>query len=118
MSNTVNTTNTVNTAPNQKVVIVHRDSISQGESFIQIKKENFYAAYKDLGQTCTILYLYLVGNKEGFELAFSPRAVLNQLGMPESTTRDQINKLIDKGYLVQRKEGSNIYDLYEKPIKE
>jgi len=24
--------------------------------------------------------------------------------------------LIDKGYLVQKKEGSNIYDFYEKPV--
>ena len=34
--------------------------------------------------------------------------------MPVSTYRDQFVKLVDKGYLVQRKE-SNIYDFYEIP---
>ena len=34
--------------------------------------------------------------------------------MPPSTYRDQFVKLIDKGYLVQRK-NSNTYDFYETP---
>ena len=35
--------------------------------------------------------------------------------MPASTFRDQFIKLVDKGYLVQRSDGSNIYQFYETP---
>ena len=37
--------------------------------------------------------------------------------MPPSTYRDQFVKLIDKGYLVQRK-NSNTYDFYETPPRD
>jgi len=53
-----------------------------------------YEAYRTLNATCLVVYLYLAGNQEGYELALSPRAISQTVGMPESTVRDQINKLI------------------------
>lgn len=97
--------------PNQKIVVVHREK--PDKDFIQIKKENFAEAYKNLGATALVLYLYLVGNKQGYKFALSPSAVQKAIGMPESTCRDQINKLISYGYLVPEKEDSNIYHFYE-----
>ena len=85
------------------------------KDFIQIKKENFAKAYQDLNATATILYLYLVGNADGYNLDFSPQAVNNAIGMPLSTARDQRRLLIEKGYLVPHAEGSNRYDFYETP---
>ena len=37
--------------------------------------------------------------------------------MAKSTCHDQFKNLVNKGYLVQRKD-SNIYDFYEKPIRQ
>ena len=62
-----------------------------------------------------MLYLYLAANCDGYDLAFSPQAVKDSLGMPESTCREQTKKLIDRGYLIQRLENSNIFDFYETP---
>ena len=105
-----------NTVPNQKIAVIHKDKIEKGEgNFLQIKKENMYDAYKDLNAHGLALYLYLAANREGYQLAISPAAINNNLGMPESTARDKINLLIEKGYLVLQKEGSNVYDFYEKP---
>ena len=105
------------TVPNQKIAHIHRDMPKDNEgNFLLIKKENMYAAYRDLNAHGLALYLYLAGNKDGFDLAISPAAVRQSFGMPESTARDKINLLIDKGYLVQKKEGGNIYDFYEKPV--
>ena len=101
------------TVPNQIVITIHREMPKK--DFIQIKKENFAKAYKDLNATATILYLYLVGNADGYNLDFSPQAVNNAIGMPLSTARDQRRLLIEKGYLVPRAEGSNRYDFYETP---
>ena len=100
------------TVPNQKTVVIHREMPER--DFIQVKKENFYNAYRELNATATILYLYLVGNRDNYELALSPVAVSNAMGMPESTCRDQINKLVEYGYLVRRGT-SNTYDFYETP---
>lgn len=64
-----------------------------------------------------MLYLYLASNADGFTLALSPAAIRQAIGMPASTYRDQFVKLVDRGYLVQRGEGST-YDFYEAPQRD
>ena len=104
------------TVPNQKVVHINRDMPEKNEgNFLLIKKDNLYAAYRDLNATALCLYLYLAGNMDGFNLALSPKASHAEMGMPESTCKDQIKVLIHKGYLVPKSEGSNVYDFYETP---
>ena len=104
------------TVENQRRVLVHRDMPGKDEgNFLLIKKENLYAAYRDLNATALCLYLYLAGNKDGFDLAFSPKAIHSEMGLPESTCRDQFKVLESKGYLVRKNENSNIYDFYEIP---
>lgn len=110
-----------NTVPNQKIVHIHRDMPQKGDNnYTVIKNKNFYDAYKDLrkesrGGTATFLWLILAGNKDGFDLAFSPKAIAERSGMPESTCRDLVGILVKKGYLVQKHEGSSVYDFYERP---
>jgi DNA-binding MarR family transcriptional regulator len=103
------------TVPNQKIIRINREMPTSTEPFLSIKKEHMINAYKDLRQTAFVLYMYLACNKNNYQKAFSPKAVENELGMPPSTTRDQIEKLIEKGYLVRISEDSNIYDFYETP---
>ena len=104
------------TVPNQKVVHITRDMPEKNEgNFLLIKKDNLYAAYRDLNATALCLYLYLAGNMNGFDLALSPKAISEEMGMPVSTCKDQIKVLKQKGYLVPRSENSNIYDFYETP---
>lgn len=104
--------NTFTTVPNQRTVVIHREKPDR--DFIQIKKENYAEAYRILGATALVLYVYLAGNQEGFQFGLSPSAIQKALGMPESTCRDQIKRLISFGYLVERGD-SNIYDFYEHP---
>lgn len=106
---------TFETVPNQKAVIIHREMPQR--DFIAIKKSNFAEAYQHLGATALVLYLHLVGNQDGYSFALSPTAIHNQIGMPSSTVRDQINRLIALRYLVCRG-NSNIYDFYEHPQPE
>ena len=99
-----------NTVPNQRVIKIHREKAKT--NFLGIQNENWQAAARDLGAHALMLYLYLASNANGYDLALSPAAIRQAIGMPSSTYRDQFLKLIDKGYLVQRKD-SNIYDFYE-----
>jgi hypothetical protein len=100
------------TVPNQRTIHIHR--IKPSSDFLGIKNENWQAAARDLRAHGLMLYMYLASNKNDFSLALSPAAIREAIGMPESTCRDQIRNLIDKGYLVQRGT-SNQYDFYEVP---
>lgn len=107
-----------NTVPNQKVVHVNRDMPDKNKkegNFLLIKKEHWYAANKDLEPYGLQLYLYIAGNKDGFDLALSKEAAERDAGIKKTSFHKYVNIMIDKGYLVPRKEGSNIYDFYEVP---
>ena len=60
-----------------------------------------------------MLYLYFAANANGYNLALSPVAVRQAIGMPRSTYQDQFAKLMDKGYIVQN--SGNGYDFFETP---
>ena len=105
-----------NTVPNQKVVHVNRQKCDK--NFLQISKENWYAVNKDLGPYGLQLYLYIAGNKDGFDLALSQEAAEQEAGIKKTTYHSYVKALIAKGYLVPRKENSNIYDFYEIPKRE
>ena len=102
-----------NTVPNQKVVHVNRQKCDK--NFLQISKDNWYAANKDLGPYGLQLYLYIAGNRDGFDFALSQEAAERDVGITKTTFHKYVKVLIEKGYLVPRKENSNIYDFYEVP---
>lgn len=100
------------TVPNQHAFIIHREPV--GKNFIQISKENYSKAYRDMSKSPAALglYIWLVGNQNNFRFAFSPQAIENQLGMARSSCHGAVRKLEELGYLVQREE-SNVYDFHE-----
>ena len=108
------------TSPNQKTVHINRDMPDKDKkegNFLLVKQENWYAANKDLGPYGLQLYLYIAGNKDGFDLALSQEAAEEEAGIKKTTFHNYVNIMIEKGYLVQRGEGSNLYDFYEIPQK-
>ena len=103
-----------NTVPNQKVVHVNRQKCDK--NFLQISKDNWYAANKDLGPYGLQLYLYIAGNRDGFDFALSQEAAERDAGITKTTFHKYVKVLIEKGYLVPRKENSNIYpELFTPP---
>ena len=99
------------TFPHQKVITINREAAKS--DFLGIKNENWQSAARDLGAHSLMLYLYLASNANGYHLALSPTAITNTIGMPVSTYRDQLKKLINKGYIVNT--SGNNYDFYEVP---
>lgn len=110
-----------NTVPNQKVIHINRDMPPKGSNdYLVVKNQNLFDAYRVLrensrGATPLYLWLILAANKDGFDLALSPRAIEEKTGLPQSTCRDAVDALIRKGFLVPKHEGSNVYDFYERP---
>ena len=97
--------------PNQKKVCIHREIPKT--DFLGIKNENWQAAARDLRPHALLLYFYLASNADNYTLALSPVAVQEAIGMPRSTYNDQVQNLINKGYLVLSH--GNTYDFYEVP---
>ena len=60
-----------------------------------------------------MLYIYLASNRDNYELALSPAAVREAIGMARSTYHDQFHVLVDKGYLVPAH--GNTYEFFEVP---
>ena len=71
------------TAPNQRKVIVHREKCER--DFLQIKKENWFAANKDLEPYGLQVYLYLAGNMDGFTLELSQEAAEREAGIKKTS---------------------------------
>ena len=96
----------------------HRDMPDKNKkegNFLLIKKENWYAANKDLEPYGLQLYLYIAGNRDGFDFALSQEAAEREAGIKKTSYHKYVNLMIEKGYLVPRKENSNVYDFYEVP---
>ena len=102
------------TAPNQKVITIHRDPL--GGNFLGINNDNWKDAARVLGAQAFLLYTYLASNKNDFKLALSPKAIQQEIGMPPSTFRDQLRKLESLGYLMPGK--GNMYHFYETPARD
>lgn len=99
------------TYPNQRVINIHREAAKS--DFLGVKNQNWQAAARDLGAHALMLYLYLAANADGYNLALSPAAVRQAIGMPRSTYQDQFTKLMDKGYIVSG--SGNVYHFFETP---
>lgn len=102
-----------NTVPNQKIIHINREPLEKEKGFLSINKENWYAANKDLEPYGLVLYLYLAGNKDGFDLALSQTDAEQTVGIKKTSFHKYVNILIEKGYLVQKQ--GNVYDFYERP---
>ena len=101
--------------PNQRIINIHRNKCEA--NFLQISKENWYAVNKELSPYGLQLYLYLIGNKDGYSFALSQEAAEKDSGIKKTTFHKYVNLLIEKGYLVERSDGSNRFDMYETPQK-
>ena len=99
------------TAPNQRVITVHRAPLEN--NFLGINNDNWKNAARVLGAQAFLLYIYLASNKDVFQLALSPKAIQQEIGMPPSTFRDQLRKLESLGFLVPGK--GNMLHFYESP---
>lgn len=99
------------TFPNQRIIKINREKATS--DFLGIKNSNWQAAARNLTPHSMMLYLYLASNANNYELALSPTAIRQAIGMARSTYHDQFNILVDKGYLVQT--GGNTFQFYEVP---
>lgn len=86
--------------------------------YLKAQKEAMFAAMKNLTPVNFQVWLYLASQKKDCDFWFSPAAITKETGIKKSSLQEGIRILIKEKYLIQRKDGSNIYDFYEIPREE
>lgn len=97
------------TVPNQKVIHINKDLHG---SFIQLVIDDMAEAARLLTPSAFKLYLYLAGNKPGYDMALSPADFEAVYGVKVGTYRKAVTELIEKGYLVNK--SGNVWDFFTK----
>ena len=100
------------TAPNQKIIRVHKDSYNG--SYLTIGTEEWQEAFKSLKRITFGVYLYLSGNANGFELTLSRRDVMDRLGVSKDTYLRAVKELEEKGYLAHK--NGPVWNFYTTPV--
>lgn len=100
------------TAPNQKVIRIHKDSYNGG--YLTIGTEEWQEAFKSLKRITFGVYLYLSGNANGFELTLSRRDVMDRLGVSKDTYLRAVKELEEKGYLAHK--NGPVWNFYTTPV--
>lgn len=100
------------TAPNQKIIRVHKDSYNG--SYLTIGTEEWQEAFKSLKRITFGVYLYLSGNANGFELTLSRRDVMDRLGVSKDTYLRAVKELEERGYLIHK--NGPVWNFYTTPV--
>ena len=100
------------TAPNQKIIRIHKDSYNGG--YLTIGTEEWQEAFKSLKRITFGVYLYLSGNANGFELTLSRRDVMDRLGVSKDTYLRAVKELEEKGYLAHK--NGPVWNFYTTPV--
>ena len=79
------------TYPNQKVIHIQKRTYE--DNFLQVGNDEWQRAARELSGSAFKLYLYLAGNKDGFELALSQKAVEDTTGLSKNTYHRAVEEL-------------------------
>lgn len=109
----------IHTVANQLIIeISPYDKHTEKPYGIITQREQIWAGRLLNDKTAShILYYYMATNNSGYKFALSPTAIYNQYGVTEKQYHTAIKKLKEVGYLVQKKQGSNIWQFMRVPEK-
>lgn len=85
------------TYPNQKVIHIQKQKYV--DNFLQVGNDEWQRAARELTGSTFKLYLYLAGNRDGYDLALSQKAVEDATGISKNTYHRAVEELESKGYL-------------------
>lgn len=93
--------------PNQKIIRISKQKYD--ENFLQVSNEEWQCAARNLSGVGFKLYLYLAGNKNGFELALSQKAFGDATGASRNAYHRAVDELISKGYITNLTDNTYIF---------
>ena len=104
--------------PNQKIVQIGKRTVRDGKHlYAMMNLDAMQQAMRTLKGSSLKMWLYLNKNQENYTFDLSRTACL-EWGIKKDSYYDGVRELVEKGYLVQAREGSNYYTFYESPRTE
>lgn len=107
--------NIYQTSPNQKCVMTHKTLSDETHLYGKCNIEATLLAAKTLSDRAYKLYTRMNLHQDQYGYALSPTEIRGSIGMSEKRYQQAVRELIEKGYLIRRKNRSNLYDFYEWP---
>ena len=105
--------------PNQRTITTKKEPCNKDNIYTSINLEALKKAMNILKPTTFEMWLYLGKNQNNYTFALSKVDCLSWCNFSASTYQSAFKELIETGYLVQSKSGSNNhYDFYEMPQEE
>lgn len=101
--------------PNQRTITTKKEPCNKDNIYTSINLEALKKAMNILKPTTFEMWLYLGKNQNNYTFALSKVDCLSWCNFSASTYQSAFKELIETGYLVQSKSGSNHYDFYELP---
>lgn len=101
--------------PNQRIITTKKELCNKDNIYTLINLEALQKAMKILKPTTFEMWVYLGKNQDNHTFALSKVDCLSWCNFSASTYQSAFKELIETGYLVQSKDGSNHYDFYEVP---
>lgn len=101
--------------PNQRIITTKKEPCSKDNIYTAINLDALQKAMKILKPTTFEMWVYLGKNQNNHTFALSKVDCLSWCNFSASTYQSAFKELIETGYLIQSKDGSNHYDFYEIP---
>lgn len=101
------------TTPNQQIVIVSKCATDKQHPYTIINLEAMDLALATLKGCDLALWLYIAKNQNKYSFALSRVDFCRSTAYSKNSYHNAIASLKEKGYLVQKEDGSNVYIFYE-----
>lgn len=95
--------------PNQKIILIKRESDKARKDFFKVSNENLNEAMYNLKPSTFMLWVYFADNANGYKMDLYPVDFCTKCRISDSTYRRGMKELQEKGYLVQSDQAKNIW---------
>lgn len=105
--------------PNQKQLKINREIVEQAKSsnrpYLVAYNDNILQAMCELSPSHFKVYMFLLMNKDGFRLEYSPKYIAEQVKISKDTAREAFKQMEMKGYFDRLTDSEYKYDFFEVP---
>ena len=110
------------TSPNQRTIVIDKTDVSKGSGttrpFLVEYNDIIENAAQLLNGNAFKLYIYLLCNKKGFHIGFSPKDVAESFGCSTDTVRTSFTTLVNNGFLTLANGSKSKYIFTDVPNKQ
>lgn len=104
----------IQTVPNQWVITIKKDAITEDTTYMRVNMESLERASKNLKAGAFKLWIYFAKNQDGYTFALSPTHIKETFNMSKTQYDNARGELEEKGYLVVQ--DRRYYHFVETPI--